>query len=75
MARIVDRKDGDTVYHSAVLLDGALGAEELQDLRDHVRTSHPPGSAAFFHRLEQAAGRVLRPRKPERPAKLLKQPS
>ncbi len=57
------------------LLDSPSGEEELQDLRDHVRTSHPPGSATFVERLQQAAGRVLRPRKPGRPAKLLKQPN
>jgi putative transposase len=57
------------------LLDSALGEQELQDLRDHVRTGHPPGSPTFVERLEQAASRVLRPRKPGRPAKLLKQPN
>jgi len=57
------------------LLDSAVGEEELQDLRDHVRTGHPLGSPTFVERLEQAAGRVLRPRKPGRPAKLLKQPN
>jgi putative transposase len=57
------------------LLDSALGGEQLQDLREHVRTGHPLGSAAFVDRLEQAAGRVLRPRKPGRRPKLLKQPN
>ena len=41
----------------------------------HVRTSHPLGSPTFVQRLEQAAGRLLRPRKPGRPSKLLKQPN
>jgi putative transposase len=56
-------------------LDSAIREEETQDLRDHGRTGHPLGSAAFVERLEQAAGRLLRPRKPGRPAKLLKQPN
>ena len=57
------------------LLDSGLGEEQLRDLRDHGRTGCPLGSARFVERLEQAAGRVLRPRKPGRPAKLLKQPN
>ena len=56
-------------------LDSAIREEETQALRDHGRTGHPLGSATFVERLEQAAGRLLRPRKPGRPAKLLKQPN
>ena len=57
------------------LLDSAIGEEETQALRDHCRTGHPLGSATFVQRLEQAAGRLLRPRKPGRPPKLFKQPN
>ena len=53
------------------LLDSAL--DEAQ-LRDHVRTGRPLGDAAFVDRLEQIVGRILRPKKPGRPSKLLKQP-
>jgi hypothetical protein len=55
------------------LLDSGLGEEHLRDLRDRGRSGCPLGSARFVEGLEQAAGRVLRPRKPGRPAKLLKQ--
>ena len=57
------------------LLNSGLGEEELGDLRDHGRTGFPLGSSAFVERLEQSARRVLRPRKPGRPAKLLKRPN
>ena len=57
------------------LLNSGLGEEQLRDLRDHARTGCPLGSGTFVERLEQAAGRVLRTRKPGRPAKLLKQPN
>ena len=56
------------------LLNSVLGEEQLRDLRDHGRTGCPLGNATFVERLEQAVGRVLRPRKPGRPSKLLKQP-
>ena len=56
------------------LLDSAIPEEELQDLREHGRTGHPLGSTRFVDRLEQAAGRVLRPKKPARPPKLRKRP-
>ena len=44
------------------LLDGPLWEEELQDLRDHVRASHPLESASFAS-------------KPGRPARLPKHPN
>ena len=56
------------------LLNSALGEEQLRDLRDHGRTGCPLGNAQFVERLERAVGRVLRPRKPGRPSKLLKRP-
>ncbi len=56
------------------LLNSGLGEEQLRELRDHGRTGCPLGSATFVERLEQVAGRILRPRRPGRPAKLLKQP-
>ena len=56
------------------LLDSAIPEEELRALREHARTGHPLGSTTFVDRLEQAAGRVLRPKKPGRPLKLLKRP-
>ena len=56
------------------LLSGGLDDAELRDLRDHVRTGCPLGSATFLEHLERVAGRVLRPRKPGRPSKLLKRP-
>ena len=56
------------------LLDSAIPEEELQDLREHGRTGHPLGRTTFVDRLEQAAGRVLRPKKSGRPPKLRKRP-
>ncbi len=56
------------------LLNSAIPEEELRDLREHGRTGHPLGSTTFVYRLEQAIGRVLRPKKPGRPPKLLKRP-
>ena len=56
------------------LLNSVLDEEQLRELRDHGRTGCPLGNATFVERLEQAVGRVLRPRKPGRPSKLLKQP-
>jgi hypothetical protein len=41
--------------------------------RDHGCTGCPLGRTTFVERLEQVVGRVLRPRKPGRPSKLLKQ--
>jgi putative transposase len=55
-------------------LNSAIQEEELRDLREHGRTGCPLGSTDFVARLEQAAGRILRPRKGGRPSKLLKQP-
>ena len=56
------------------LLNSAIPEEELGDMRKHGRTGCPLGNAMFVDRLEQAIGRILRPRKPGRPSKLLKQP-
>ena len=56
------------------LLDSAIPEEQLRALREHARTGHPLGSTTFVDRLEQAIGRVLRPKKPGRPPKLLKRP-
>ena len=55
-------------------LNSAIQEEELRDLREHGRTGCPLGSVTFVQRLEQSAGRVLRPRNPGRPHKLLKRP-
>jgi putative transposase len=56
------------------LLNSATPEDELRDLRQHGRTGCPLGSATFVKGLERAIGRVLHPRKPGRPSKLLKQP-
>jgi len=56
------------------LLNIALPEEELREIQDHVRTGQPRGTATFLERLEQKSGRVLRPQKPGRPRKVLKQP-
>jgi putative transposase len=53
-------------------LDSAIPEEELRDLREHGHTGCPLGNATFVERLERAIGRILRPRKPGRPPKLLK---
>ena len=55
-------------------LDSAPPEEELEQLRDHGRTGHPLGNAAFIAGLEKTVGRILRPRKPGRKPKLLKRP-
>ena len=55
-------------------LNSAIREEELRDLREHGRTGFPLGSSTFVERLEQIIGRILRPKKPGRPAKLLKHP-
>ena len=55
-------------------LNSAIPEEELQDLREHGRTGCPLGSVSFVAHLEQAVGRILRPRKAGRPSKLLRQP-
>jgi putative transposase len=56
------------------LLDSAMREEDLKQLRDHARTGHPLGGTAFIDSLEKTVGRILRPRKPGRKPKLLKQP-
>ena len=56
------------------LLDSAMAEEELKQLRAHSGTGHPLGSSTFIERLERTVGRILRPRKPGRKPKLLKQP-
>jgi putative transposase len=55
-------------------LDSAVREEELRDLRNHGRTGRPLGSPAFLDHLEAIVGRVLRPQKGGRPAKLCKIP-
>jgi putative transposase len=55
-------------------LNSAIGEEGLRDLREHGRTGHPLGDAVFVDRLERTVGRVLRPKSPGRPTKLLKHP-
>jgi putative transposase len=56
------------------LLNSGLDEEQLRALRGHGRTGCPLGSATFVEGLERVVGRVLRPRKPGRPSKLLKHP-
>jgi putative transposase len=55
-------------------LNSAIREEDLRDIREHVRTGCPLGSATFVERLEGVIGRILRPQKPGRPSKLLKRP-
>jgi putative transposase len=55
-------------------LSSALPEEELRDLREHGRTGRPLGSVPFLEHLERTSGRILRPKKPGRPSKLLKSP-
>ena len=55
-------------------LNSAIREEEIRDLREHARTGCPLGDGTFVDRLEQAVGRILRPRKSGRPSKLLKHP-
>ena len=57
------------------LLDSAMCEEDLRELRGHGRTGRPLGGATFVERLERIVGRVLKPRKPGRKPKLLKQPN
>ena len=61
-------------FLDSAFLDSATAEEELRDMREHGRTGHPLGDAAFVDRLEQTVGRVLRPKSPGRPTKLLKHP-
>ena len=56
------------------LLNSAIPEQELRDLREHGRTGYTLGNATFVERLERTFGRNLRPGKPGRPSKLLKQP-
>ncbi len=56
------------------LLNSAILEEELRDVREQGRTGYRWGSATFVGRLEQTAGRRLRPGRPGRPSTLLKQP-
>ena len=56
------------------LLNSAIQEEELRDIREHVHSGCPLGSATFVERLEQTVGRTLRPQKSGRPSKLLKRP-
>jgi putative transposase len=44
-------------------LQSALPEDELRDLRRHGRTGRPLGDETFLARLEEAVGRVLKPRK------------
>ena len=53
-------------------LNSAIREEDLRDLREHGRTGRPLGSATFLERLEAIVGRVLKPQKGGRPAKLRK---
>ena len=43
------------------LLESALSAEELKDLRGHSRTGRPLGDETFMDRLASAVGRALKP--------------
>jgi len=63
------------VHDWRAFLDSAIPEEQLRVLRDHGRTGRPLGDATFVERLEELVGRVLRPRKPGRRSKLLKQPN
>ena len=63
------------VKDSRALLDSAMPEEELKQLRDHGRTGHPLGNAAFVAGLEETVGRILRPRKPGRKRKLSRLPN
>ena len=56
------------------LLDSAMPEDQVKQLRDHGRTGHPLGSAAFVAGLEKTVGQILRPRRAGRKPKLLKQP-
>lgn len=55
-------------------LNSALAEEDLRDLRAHGRTGRPLGSETFLERLESLVGRILKPQKGGRPAKLRKLP-
>lgn len=56
------------------LLDSAMVEEELKQLRSHSGTGQPFGNSESIEGLEHTVGRILRPRKPERKPKVLKQP-
>ena len=55
-------------------LDSAVREEELRELHQHGRTGRPLGDEPFLDRLEQMAGRILRPQKGGRPPKLRRMP-
>jgi putative transposase len=55
-------------------LESAVREEDLRELRQHGRTGRPLGDEAFLDRLEQMAGRILRPQKGGRPPKLRRIP-
>ena len=63
------------IHDWRAFLDSAIPEGQLQALRDHGRTGRPLGDASFIERLEKLVGRILRPRKPGRRPKLLKQPN
>jgi len=63
------------IHDWRAFLDSAIPEGQLRALRDHGRTGRPLGDAMFIERLEKLVGRVLRPRKPGRKPKLLKQPN
>ena len=56
------------------LLDSAMVEEELKQLRSHSGTGQPLGNGESIEGLEHTVGRILRPRKPGRKPKVLKQP-
>ena len=68
-----DAGDGRRLAHLIEQHNPRRG-EDLRDIREHGRTGCPLGSVTFVQRLEQSVGRVLRPRNPGRPHKLLKRP-
>ena len=41
-----------------------VGKTEIEDLRKHTRTGRPLGESGFIDRIEQLAGKTLRPQKP-----------
>ena len=50
-------------------LGGALGQEEIKEIRSHERTGRPLGSSPFVAGLERKLGRTLTPQKPGRKPK------
>ena len=44
-------------------LNSALPEDGFRDIRRHVRTGRPLGAETFLDRLEEMAGRVLKPQK------------